>query len=190
MTENEIELIKSAQQGNRRAFEQLIFKYDKHVLNIAYSFRNSPDDAKDIYQEVFLRVFKGIKNFRFDSEFATWLYRITTNICITYKSRSKKEMYDSIDAELSNSDEKYSDYMPSESKADELLLKNETNRIIEEALNTLPEQQKIAFTMKYYNEFKIKEIAQIMSCNEGTIKRYLFNATHKLQKMLSPIMGR
>jgi RNA polymerase sigma-70 factor (ECF subfamily) len=62
MIESEIELIRLAQQGNRRAFEQIIFKYDKHVLNIAYSFRNNPDDAKDIYQEVFLRVFKGLKN--------------------------------------------------------------------------------------------------------------------------------
>jgi RNA polymerase sigma-70 factor (ECF subfamily) len=190
MIESEIELIRLAQQGNRRAFEQIIFKYDKHVLNIAYSFRNNPDDAKDIYQEVFLRVFKGLKNFRFDSEFSTWLYRITTNICITYKNRNKKEMHDSIDTEINNGDEKYSDYMPSENKTDELLLKNETNKLIEDALNTLPAQQKMAFTMKYYNEYKIKEIAEIMSCNEGTIKRYLFNATHKLQKMLSPLMGR
>jgi RNA polymerase sigma-70 factor (ECF subfamily) len=190
MTESEINLIKLAQQGNKRAFEQLIFKYDKHVLNIAYSFKNSADDAKDIYQEVFIRVYNGIKNFRFDSEFSTWLYRIATNVCITYKSRSKKDMFDSIDTELNNSEEKYSDYIPSEHKTDELLLKNETKKIIEQALNTLPEQQKLAFTMKYYNEYKIKEIAEIMNCNEGTIKRYLFNATHKLHKILAPILGK
>ena len=80
-------LIKNAQDGDMGAFEQLLYRYDRHVLNIAYSFRNNEDDAKDIYQEVFIRVHKGLKNFQFKSEFSTWLYRITTNVCISFKRK-------------------------------------------------------------------------------------------------------
>ncbi len=185
MTEYEIELIKLAQSGNRRAFEQLIFMYDRHVLNIVYSFRNSMDDAKDIYQEVFIRVFNGLKNFKFESEFSTWIYRITVNLCITYKNKRAKIENQSIDKSNDESDLSILDILPSEDFADELAIKNETKQIIEKALNTLPDKQKITLTMKYYNGLKIKEIAEIMNCNEGTVKRYLFNATSKLQKLLA-----
>lgn len=185
MTEYEIELIKLAQSGNRPAFEQLIFMYDKHVLNIAYTFRNNADDAKDIYQDVFIRVFNGIKNFKFESEFSTWIYRITVNLCITYKNKEKKLQHQVIDN--SNDEDEFNilDIYSSEDITDELVIKNETKEIIEKAINSLPEKQKITLTMKYYNGMKIKEIAEIMNCNEGTVKRYLFNATNKLKKLLA-----
>ena len=91
MTSQESYLILNAQKGDSAAFEELIYRYDKNVLSIALRFVKNNDDAKDIYQEVFLRVFRGLKNFKFKSEFSTWLYRITTNVCLTYKQKQKKD---------------------------------------------------------------------------------------------------
>ncbi len=80
MTQQETELIISAQNGNITAFEQLIYNYDKKVLSLALKYVGNQEDARDIYQDVFIRVFKGLKNFQFKSEFSTWLYRIVTNV--------------------------------------------------------------------------------------------------------------
>lgn len=192
MVQEDDNLIKEAQRGNMQAFEQLIFKYDRHVLNIAKSFRNSEDDAKDIYQEVFMRVFKGLKNFQFKSEFSTWLFRITTNVCITFENKKKRHTHDSIDREIgSEEDESTStlaDYIPGdELNTDARAIGYDLSNHINRALETLPPQQKMVFTLKYYQDYKIREIAEMMQCAEGTVKRYLFTATNKMRDQLKDV---
>ena len=100
MESNEKELLLRAKQGDQFAFEQLVYRYDRSVLSIAMRFVNDPDEAKDIYQEVFIRIFKGLKKFEFKSEFSTWIFRITTNVCLTHKARSKERMKVSLDNDL------------------------------------------------------------------------------------------
>jgi len=183
------QLILNAQKGDMAAFEELVYRYDRHVLNIAKSFRNDDDDAKDIYQEVFIRVFRGLKNFQFKSEFSTWLYRITTNVCISYQR--KKKNHDSIDREIGSDDDDnttFAENIKSDSITDNLAVGSDLSKYINKALETLPPQQKMAFTLKFYQEYKIKEIAEIMQCNEGTIKRYLFTATNKMREQLKGLM--
>jgi RNA polymerase sigma-70 factor (ECF subfamily) len=87
---NDTELVRSAQQGDMNAFEELVYRHDKEVFAIAARYVNRAEDAKDIYQEVFLQVYRGLSKFRFQSEFSTWLYRITTNVCLTHQDRRKK----------------------------------------------------------------------------------------------------
>ncbi|MGD8307735.1 MAG: RNA polymerase sigma factor, partial [Ignavibacteria bacterium] len=87
---SETELINKAKSGNDSAFEELIYRYDKTVLGIALRYTGNRDEAKDLYQEVFIRIYRGLKKFEMKSEFSTWLYRITTNVCLTHKSRSKR----------------------------------------------------------------------------------------------------
>ncbi len=193
MSQNDFELIKKAQKGDMAAFEELVYRYDKHVLNIAKSFRNDDDDAKDIYQEVFLRVFKSLKNFRFQSEFSTWLFRITTNVCITYQSKKKREDHESIDKEVNVYEDEsttFSQQLPGNDMTDTLTFSNDLSKHINKALETLPPQQKMAFTLKYYNDYKIREIAEMMKCNEGTVKRYLFTATGKMRHQLKRIIDK
>jgi RNA polymerase sigma-70 factor (ECF subfamily) len=187
MSLSDNQLIINAQKGDMTAFEQLVYRYDRHVLNIARSFRNNDDDAKDIYQEVFIRVYRGLKNFQFKSEFSTWLFRIATNVCISYQSRKKN--YESIDREIGSDEEKttYADLLSSDSRTEDRTIGSDLSRHINNALDTLPPQQKMAFTLKFYQEYKIKEIAEIMQCNEGTIKRYLFTATNKMRERLKGI---
>ena len=180
-------LIKKAQEGDMKAFEQLLYKYDKQVLNIAFSFRNDEEDAKDMYQEVFLRVYKNLKKFQFKSEFGTWLYRITTNVCISHQSKRKKHQLDSIDKEIGFDGENpltLKDYISDNSESESKIMASDLSNHINSAIEKLPAKQKMAFTLKFYQEYKIREIAKMMNCTEGTIKRYLFTAANKMRENL------
>jgi RNA polymerase sigma-70 factor (ECF subfamily) len=172
------------------AFEDLIYRYDKRVLSIAYNFRLNREDAKDIYQEVFLRVFRGLKDFEGKSEFSTWLYRIVTNVCISFKRSQKKYEYVLIDQEY-DGDEKYNslnNVIVDESKTDDQLIGNEITKKIWNAVDTLSPQQKLTFTYKYLHEYKIKEIAVMMNCTESSIKKYLFIASRKIREKLKDLL--
>jgi RNA polymerase sigma-70 factor (ECF subfamily) len=187
MTVTETELIINAQQGNIEAFESLIYKYDKNVLSLALKYVKNSDDAKDIYQEVFLRVFKGLKKFQFKSEFSTWLFRITTNVCLTHSSKTRKKKFVSINEE--NNDNESSNeilQLPDEDNdtPDKLAEKSEIKNIVDNALESLSPKQKMIFTLKHYEGYKIREIAEIMECGEGTVKKTLFEAVHKMRNQL------
>lgn len=183
ITDNQ--LIIEAQKGDMKAFEELVYRYDRHVLGIAKSFRNNDEDAKDIYQEVFMRVYRGLKSFQFKSEFSTWLFRITTNVCITHQSRKKN--LESIDKEIYADEETsttLAETITNNEQADELAVSADLSKHINRALDDLPPQQKMVFTLKYFEEYKIREIADMMQCSEGAVKHYLFTATHKMRTKL------
>lgn len=187
----DLQLIKRAQQGDQLAFEQLVYLYDRQVINIAMSFRNNEDDANDIYQEVFMRVFRGLKNFKFKSEFSTWLFRITTNVCISYKAKKSRNTHRSLSEEISRDEDDIrtrADLLESDLSVQEETEMNEKQMYINKALEKLPAQQKLAFTLKYFDGYKIKEIAKMMQCAEGTVKRYLFNASGKMREQLKGVI--
>ncbi len=93
MNQDEQAIIKQAQGGNILAFEALVKRYDKHVLQLAYSLVNNTQDAQDVYQEVFVRVFKNLKRFKFQSQFSTWLYRVVVNYCINFNKRKGRAKF-------------------------------------------------------------------------------------------------
>lgn len=176
------ELIIKAKNGDTLAFEELIYRYDKMVLRIALKFTNDEDEAKDIYQEVFIKVYKGLSNFQFKSEFSTWLFRITSNVCITFKRSKQRKQQISID----NSEDSFtSTIMDTESDLpDTLVIKSEFNEKLNNAIETLSPNQKMSFLLKHLEGYKIKEIAVMMNCKEGTIKKYLFDAVRRLKLQL------
>ncbi|MBZ0199249.1 MAG: sigma-70 family RNA polymerase sigma factor [Ignavibacteriaceae bacterium] len=187
MAPDDFELIQKANNGDTIAFEELIYRHDRNVLSIALKYTRNEDDAKDVYQEVFLRVFKGLKNFKFKSEFSTWLFRITVNVCLTYKSKLSRHETIPLGANENDDDE----YSPGNSiAADEssspenILLGNEIGERINNALDTLSPKQKLVFTLKHYEGYKLKEIALMLDITEGTSKKYLFEAVHKLRVQL------
>lgn len=182
LTDNE--LIINANKGDVLALEELIYRYDKMVLRLAMKYTGNSDDAKDIYQEVFIRVYKNLSSFQFKSEFSTWLFRITSNVCITFKRKYIKQNL------LSLNDEDNSGYLsaiPDDEglSPDNLAVNSEHGVKINEALNTLSPNQKMSFLLKHYEGYKIREIAEMMNCKEGTIKKYLFEAVRKLKVQLA-----
>ena len=183
MTLSDTELIIKTQNGDSMALEELIYRYDKMVLRLAYKFTGDTDDAKDIYQEVFIRVYKGLSKFQFKSDFSTWLFRITSNVCISFKRKYNKPNH------LSLNDENNSDYVSTIPEDNELSPENlavnvEIGNRINKALSKLSSNQKMSFLLKHYEGYKIREIAEMMNCKEGTIKKYLFEAVRKLKIQL------
>ena len=185
---SDTDLINKAQDGDESAFNELVCRYDRNVLALTLKYVNDRDDAKDIYQEVFLRVFRGLKNFKFKSEFSTWLYRITVNVCLTFIKSGKKQSMIRINSDMENDDIDY--IVGSDDKANspnELLSRNEFTDNVKEALEKLSPKQKMIFVMKHFEGYKIREIASMIDCGEGTVKKYLFEANHKLRDQLSEL---
>ena len=178
MEHTDAELIERSKAGDSSAFEQLVFRYDQDVLNIASRYTRSAHDAKDIYQESFIRVYKGIGTFEQKSEFTTWLYRIVTNVCLTYKAKKRRTAMTSLDDE---DDEVVKDQAVSDKQSDAGTYGNEITARIESALQHLSPQQRLVFTLRHYQEYKVREIAVMMHCAEGTVKKYLFEATQKMR---------
>ena len=189
MALSDSELITQAKSGNDSAFEEPIFRYDRSVLAIAFKFVHNSDDAKDIYQEVFIRVYKGLKNFEMKSEFSTWLYRIATNVCLSNKSRSKKQLYVSIDEQNESEDDESVNVELADNEMDpaELMANLDLSDIIQDAVDSLSSKQRMTFILKHYEGYKIREISDMLNCKEGTVKKYLFDAIRNLRKKLKPI---
>jgi RNA polymerase sigma-70 factor (ECF subfamily) len=187
MTGNETELVIQAQRGDMNAFEQLVQRHDKRVLTIAAGYVHSADDAKDIYQEVFLRVYKGLPKFQYKSEFSTWIFRITTNVCLSHRSRRNRNLHTSLDQSITDEDGQLhalKDTLSDAVATDQRTHDAEIALRVEQALKTLSPRQRMVFTMKHYEGYKLREIAEMMKCNEGTVKKYLFEATARLRKQL------
>lgn len=185
MQQNDTELIKQAQGGNVHAFEELVYRYDKRVLSIASQYVTGTDDAKDIYQEVFLRVHRSLKQFEFRSEFSTWLHRITVNVCLTHKARNTARPHVSLEGLSEENEDPSNKYLvSSEPPPDELGMASEIKVRVRTAVDSLAPQQRMVFTLKHYEGYKLREIAVMMDCTEGTVKRYLFLATRELRNQL------
>ena len=183
------ELLIQAKSGNDAAFEELIYRYDRSVLAIALKYVHDTDEAKDIYQEVFIRVYRGLKNFEMKSEFSTWLFRIATNVCLSYKSRSKKHLQQSIDEQIAAEEDEVLKYELADDEMDpgEIMINLDLGDIIRRAVDSLSSKQRMTFILKHYEGYKIREIADMLNCKEGTVKKYLFDAIRNLRKKLKPI---
>jgi len=181
------DLIIEARNGNDPAFTTLVYRHDRNVLSMIAHYCKSSDDAKDIYQEVFLRVYKGLKRFEFRSEFKTWLFRITTNVCLTHQASYRRYQKVSISPDEEGMNPKIEIRSPEEHEPDKQFINAEMKGDIQSAVDSLAPKQKMAFMLKHMHDYKIKEIAKMMDCSEGTIKKYLFIATEKLRLKLKTI---
>lgn len=185
MDKNEELLIKRAQRGNLQAFEQLVHRYDAKVMRITYNMVNNVEDARDIYQEVFIKVFQSIEKFRFQSEFNTWLFRIAINTCLTFRKQKATKQHYSLDEFDADDNKNWRVIQDNDiGNPEQQLLNKEFSKQIENSLDQLSPKQRVVFVLKHYHGYKLREIATIMRCSEGTIKNYLFRATQKLKQTL------
>ena len=172
-------LIERIKEGDERAFEELVNRYKGMGFSLAYRFLGNPEDARDISQEAFARVYLHIKNFRGESTFKTWFFRIIINLCRRSISVRQRKTVQSLDLYM----EKEMDPQAPEDVEVEVKRK-ELKAAIEGAVMGLPTKQREVFIMKHMEGMKISEISEVLDCAEGTVKIHLFRAVRALQERL------
>lgn len=180
-------------QGETEAFEIIVNRHREEVFRTVWRMTNNFDDAMDVTQEVFLRVFYALRSWRGRVRFSTWLNRIVCNTAIDYLRRQRratrysdqllKEAYRSGDSSLAEQFEE-----------DALALTNielkELRTILQGAISRLPGQQRRCFVLRHYQDLSIKEISRTIGCSQGTVKRHLYRAVLRLRKILSKTLNR
>jgi len=184
-------LVAEAQTGNRGAFEELVRRYDRDVLRLALNLMKRPEDARDVYQEAFLKVYRNLHRFRFECSFYTWLYRIVTNVCLDHLRRRQARPEDQA-PELSTGhhDEGITDFFERQREhrptldPERTMMGKEIKARIARAMERLSPRERIVFEMKHYQGLKLRAIGDVLGTTEETVKNSLFRATRKLRMEL------
>ncbi len=156
-----------------RAFTSIIKKYQEKLYWHVRRMVIEHEDANDVLQNVFIRVWNGLENFREDSQLYTWLYRIATNECLTYIEQQKKRMsvaLDEVESGLSN-----------KIKADSHFDPNRLEWKLQLAIQQLPEKQRIVFNLRYYDEMPYEEMSRVLDTSEGALKASYHHAVKKIE---------
>jgi RNA polymerase sigma-70 factor (ECF subfamily) len=172
-------------KGDNDAFEILVNRHQTSVLNLIYRFIGDRTQAKDLAQEVFIRVWKSAKSYEPKAKFTTWIYKITTNLCINELKSARRRRWFSFhrpDEDSENSmEDSISDGSPN---AEELLLAKERNSQILDVLQNLPDNQRMALILKRYDDLSYQEISQILGCSVSAVESLLVRAKRTLQEKL------
>jgi RNA polymerase sigma-70 factor (ECF subfamily) len=189
-------LIERAQRGDRDAFEELVHRYDRDVLRIALNILRRTEDARDVYQEAFLKIYKNLPRFRFECSFHTWVYRVVTNVCLDHLRRRSSRPEDQAPEipENANGDRPGRDFFDRQQETHALsdperrLRSEEIGRRIATALGQLTPRERMIFEMKHYQGLKLRAIGEALDTTEETVKNSLFRATRKLRAQLEGLL--
>jgi len=188
---DEAALIRAAQAGDHDAFERLVRNYDQSVLKLATNLLRSPDDAHDVYQEAFLRVYRNINSFRFDCSFHTWLYRIVTNLCLDQlrKRKVRKTEPSTVETPEGTVDrlETTPEYRP-HADPQRSLLSTEIKHRIEDTLSQMSSRERMVFEMRHYQGMRLRAIGDVLGTSEEAAKNCLFRATQKMRTALGDLL--
>jgi RNA polymerase sigma-70 factor (ECF subfamily) len=180
-------LIRAAQGGDHDAFEQLVRLYDRDVLRLATNLLRSPEDARDVYQEAFLRVYRSLGSFRFDCSFHTWLYRIVTNICLDLMRKRKVRKEESAVVVTAEGPVDRMDSFEEETPAadpERSTWNRELKGRLEAALRGLTSRERMVFELRHYQGLRLRNIGEILGSSEEAAKNCLFRATQKMRSVL------
>ena len=182
--QNEVRLVKRAKQGDMHAFEELILQHEKIVYNVALRMMNHSEDAKDISQEVFLKLWRTLAQYQFDAAFSTWLYRLTQNVCIDFLRKQKRQQHVSLTFSDDKDEGKELSVPDPEPLPEERVIFNEKQEAIRAAMNALPVDFREILELRVVQQLPYEQIAQIMDLPVGTVKSRLARARLQLKKRL------
>lgn len=175
-------IVQQVKEGKIESFEILVERYQKQVYNIAYRHTGNRDDAYDLSQEAFLKAYRGIKNFRQDSSFKTWIYHITVNVCRDHLRKSRKFHEVSIDEPVYSNDGDMEKQLTNNSKGpDETYESKELSEFIQSLINDLQHEYKEVIVLREMHQLSYEEIANVLKCSIGTVKSRL-NRARKVLK--------
>lgn len=182
------ELVKAAQEGDRRAFQALYKRYERKVYSVAYGFLRNQEDALDVLQEAFIKVHRYLPNFEGQSSFYTWLYRIVANLCIDHLRRGRRKRDVEFDDRLRHDGSKEppaaSAVVAALGDPSAAVKNKEILSAVQESLGELSEKHRAVIVMRELQGLSYAEMAKAMNCSKGTIMSRLFHARRNMQKLL------
>ncbi|MGI9305503.1 MAG: RNA polymerase sigma factor RpoE [Gammaproteobacteria bacterium] len=185
---NDLELVRRVQAGDKSAYDALIRKYQHKIIKLISRFVHDPDAALDVAQEAFLKAYRGLARFRGDSAFYTWLYRIAINTAknhlVAQSRRSPDFEVDYQDAEFYEGTSPLKEYATPERQ----LLTSEIERTVYLAIEELPDDLRTAITLRELEGMSYEEIAQTMECPIGTVRSRIFRAREAIDRSLKPLL--
>ncbi|AHK78664.1 RNA polymerase sigma factor RpoE [Ectothiorhodospira haloalkaliphila] len=182
------ELVRRVQAGDKKAFDMLVLKYQHKIVNLVSRYVHDPSTALDVAQEAFIKAYRGLANFRGDSAFYTWLYRIAINTAKNYlvsqSRRTPDYEVDAQDAEQMGGESALKEYATPEGE----MMSDEIRVAVQEAIGGLPEDLRIAITLRELEGMSYEEIAQTMGCPIGTVRSRIFRAREAIDRTLRPLL--
>lgn len=175
MAQTDFDIIDRCLAGDRRAFDDLVRKYQRDVYQLAYRITRNGEDAKDLAQDAFVQAHRSLQSFQRKSSFYTWLYRITVNLCLNHLKGAARMDPGEVGDRVPDARE----------DALDTLAREERDRAVAEAISTLPPQQRATLTLRVHHGLSHKEIAEVLECSEGTAKANYFHAVRGLQARLA-----
>lgn len=182
--QREDELVRRAQSGDLEAFEALVRAHEKSVYNLALRMTGQPQDAEDMAQEAFLKLWRALPDFRWECKFSVWLYRIVSNVCLDWLRRQSRRQTVSLSVEDGDGEETELE-IPDERLSPERLLERKlTREAVQRGLEQLPEEQRQILLLRELRALSYEEIGAVLSLEPGTVKSRLFRARKRLADWL------
>ncbi|MCH7903247.1 MAG: sigma-70 family RNA polymerase sigma factor [Armatimonadetes bacterium] len=179
-------LIEHSQEGDRQAFDALIRKYEQRAYQYAHRLTSNPEEASDIVAEAFVRVFNALKNFKGQSSFSTWLYRILTNCYLDHRKKERNRQHQSLEASLRLDGGEVQMQVEDQSpRADEIAEQNEREQAVQAALGHMPEYQQVMLVMYHVEALSYEDISDALDLPIGTVKSRLNRARLALRDRLA-----
>lgn len=179
--ESEEILVRKAKKGDTDAFGELVKRYERYILNLVYRTLGYPEDAEDIAQETFIKAFTNIKKFKGESKFSTWLSKIAINLCMDrLRSRSSKEEMPEEGVWLTIPQSSYYD-------PEEVTERLEIQERIRRAVSSLPDELRVVFVLREFDDLSYEEISKILNIPIGTVESRLYRARMRLKNLLSDL---
>ena len=184
---SDLDLVQRVQQGDRRAFDQLVLRYQHKVLKLVLRYMRNHAEAEDVAQEAFLKAYRAIHSFRGDSAFYTWIYRIAINTAKNALVAAKRRPLD-YDLDLQDPEQnERAGRLRDEATPESLLLTDEIRQTVDAAIGALPEDLRRAVVLREYDGLSYEEIAAVMECPVGTVRSRIFRAREAIDRQLRPV---
>ena len=181
--DDEKALIGRVLAGEQEAFAILVEQYQKQVYNLCLRMVSNPSDAEDLAQEAFVKAWKGLRFYKFEASFSTWLYRLTSNVCIDFLRRQKRRAAFSLTS-ADEDDWAELDLLDPQPGPEELAIHREDQRAVAKAMAQLDEEHRLVLTLRVVEELSYDQICDVLGLKAGTVKSRLARARNRLRNIL------